>query len=210
MGSDRDAITVVELRQYTLKPGRRDELIELFERRFIEPQDAVGAHVLGYFRDLDDPDRFVWLRGFADLASRKRALEAFYGGEVWKAHGRAANDTMIDSDNVLLLRPVGESAPPGGGGTGVVTATVYPFREPVAPETVRALANNDRASPAMLLVTEPSENDFPSLPVREGENVVVTIDGDDAAARDLSAFDGLLAGPPQTLHLAPGARSRLA
>jgi NIPSNAP len=209
MGSDRDAITVVELRQYTLKPGRRDELIELFERRFIEPQDAVGAHVLGYFRDLDDPDRFVWLRGFADLASRKRALESFYGGEVWKAHSRAANDTMIDSDDVLLLRPVGESAPPGGGGTGVVTATVYPFREPVAPETVRALANDDRASPAMLLVTEPSENDFPSLPVREGENVVVTIDRGARHTRQ-HALGGLAAEPPQVLRLEPGVRSRLA
>jgi hypothetical protein len=203
------AITVVELRQYTLKPGRRDDLIELFERRLIEPQDAVGAHVLGYFRDLDEPDRFVWLRGFADMASRKRALEAFYGGEVWKAHAGAANDTMIDSDDVLLLRPVGKSTPEGGAGRGVVTATVYLFSEPVAAETLRAFTDGDRgASPAMLLVTEPSENDFPSLPVREGENVVVTVDGDDAATRDRSAFTRLLAGPPQTLRLAPGARSR--
>ena len=31
---------VLELRQYTLKPGMRDILIELFEREFVESQEA--------------------------------------------------------------------------------------------------------------------------------------------------------------------------
>ena len=33
---------VVELRQYTLHPGQRDVLIELFERAFIGPLEAAG------------------------------------------------------------------------------------------------------------------------------------------------------------------------
>ena len=66
---------------------------------------------LGQFRDLDDPDRFVWLRGFADMASRAAPLAAFYDGPVWAAHRGVANTTMIDSDDVLLLRP----AWPGAG-----------------------------------------------------------------------------------------------
>src|SRR5437868_5726448 len=33
--------TIVEIRQYTLYPGQRDVLIELFERAFIEAQEAV-------------------------------------------------------------------------------------------------------------------------------------------------------------------------
>lgn len=52
---------VVELRRYTLHPGRRDVLIDLFDRELVESQEAVGMAVLGQFRDLDDPDRFVWL-----------------------------------------------------------------------------------------------------------------------------------------------------
>ena len=79
-------INVVELRQYTLHPGRRDDLIELFDREFVETQEACGMVVIGQFRDLDDPDRFVWLRGFADMESRREALTAFYGGPVWKAN----------------------------------------------------------------------------------------------------------------------------
>jgi hypothetical protein len=46
---------VVELRRYTLHPGARDTLIELFEHELIESQEAVDMHVLGQFRDLDDP-----------------------------------------------------------------------------------------------------------------------------------------------------------
>src|SRR3989442_5274739 len=102
---------VVELRQYTLHPGKRDVLIELFDREFVESQEILGMYVIGQFRDLDDPDRFVWLRGFRNMSERAEGLTAFYTGPVWKANREAANATMIDSDNVLLLRP----ACPGSG-----------------------------------------------------------------------------------------------
>jgi hypothetical protein len=102
----RVAARVVELRRYALRPGQRETLVELFDREFVESQEAVGMEILGQFRDLDDPDSFVWLRGFSDMQTRKHGLEAFYGGPVWKAHAAAANATMIDVDNVLLLRPL--------------------------------------------------------------------------------------------------------
>src|SRR5258706_16365234 len=97
---------VVELRQYTLHSGMRDVLVGLFDREFVETQEATGMAVLGQFTDLDDADRFVWLRGFSDMDRRKVALANFYGGPVWKAHRVEANATMVDSDDVLLLRPV--------------------------------------------------------------------------------------------------------
>src|ERR1700730_16316001 len=102
---------IVELRQYTLHAGQRDRLIDLFEREFIESQEALGISVIGQFRDRDDPNRFVWVRGFPGLAARGEALAAFYGGPAWQAHRAAANATMLDSANVLLLRPA-----PGGSG----------------------------------------------------------------------------------------------
>jgi NIPSNAP len=102
--------SVVELRQYRLHPGVRDTLIDLFDREFVETQEAVGMRVI-QLRDLDDPDRFVWLRGFRDMRTRAKALQAFYDGPVWQEHRDAANATMIDSNDVLLLRP----ARPGSG-----------------------------------------------------------------------------------------------
>lgn len=99
-------LNAVELRQYAMKPGRRDELIALFEREFVETQAAAGIHLIGLFKDIDQPDRFVWLRGYPELSMRKPALEAFYNSDHWFAHRAATNATMISSDDVLLLRPL--------------------------------------------------------------------------------------------------------
>ena len=102
---DQAADTVFELRQYTLHPGQRDILVDVFDDNFIEGQEADGMRIIGQNRDLDDPDRFVWLRSFRDMEARKVALTQFYSGPVWKAHGRVAAGTMVDAGNVLLLRP---------------------------------------------------------------------------------------------------------
>src|SRR4030095_16783299 len=73
-GPASSANTVVELRQYTLHPGQRDVLIDVFERHFVESEEAEVMHICGTFRDLDNPDRFVWLRSFPDMAARAAAL----------------------------------------------------------------------------------------------------------------------------------------
>jgi hypothetical protein len=187
---------IVELRMYSLHPGRRDELIRLVEREFIESQEAVGIQVIGQFYDLDDPNRFVWLRGFHDMPARAESLNAFYSGPVWKAHREAANATMIDSDNVLLLRlPQGAcgftfdraNRPPLGSRAkqdGFVTATIYYFDTPVDSEFINTFENTIKpiliesgASVLAYFVTEDSPNTFPQLPVREGEYVLVWFGG---------------------------------
>jgi hypothetical protein len=183
---------VVELRQYTLHPGQRDVLIDLFDREFVESQEALGMKVIGQFRDLDNPNRFVWLRGFRDMPSRAQALKDFYGGPVWKAHREVANTTMIDSDNVLLLHPAtptsgfslgSKTRPPAGSNetrSEVIVATIYYFNAPVDAgfveffeKTVKPAAIDSGATVLAYFVTEHSENTFPALPVREGENVFV-------------------------------------
>jgi quinol monooxygenase YgiN len=183
-----DRCRVVELRRYALRPGQRDTLIELFDREFVETQEAAGMCVLGQFRDLDDPDSFVWLRGFSDMVTRRDALEAFYSGPVWREHARAANATMIDSDNVLLLRPIASLEPDRSSraapGTtvappGLLAVTIWPLASAAA--EVPALFRR-MLEPALrevgigvlaTYVTEHSENTFPSLPVREDKDVFV-------------------------------------
>src|SRR5260370_24119248 len=119
--------------------------------------------VLGQFRDIGDPDRFVWLRGFPDMAARAGALRRFYGGPVWKAHRNEANATMIDSDNVLLLRLADPRFPfPTRLDSPLLDLTIYEADG----------WNGDVTMP--LLRTEPAENTHPALPVRVGENVIVS------------------------------------
>jgi hypothetical protein len=194
--NERSYSPIVELRQYALHPGKRDELIELFEREFVETQEAVGIQVIGQFYDLDDPDRFIWLRGFNDMSAREQSLNAFYGGPIWKAHRDAANATMIDSDNVHLLRLAhrtsgfslkNEHRPPLGSCTnqaGFVTATIYYFDAPIKPDFINYFENT--IQPALMdadistlayFITEESPNTYPKLPVREGEHVFIWFAG---------------------------------
>ena len=183
---------IVELRQYTLHPGQRDVLIDLFNRKFIEPQEAVGISVIGQFRDQDNADRFVWLRGFPDMPARAEALKSFYYGDLWKANRSAANATIIDNDNVLLLRParadsgfVPAASPRAAVDSidipkGFVIANLYYFDAPASGDfldffehTLKPEFTRNGATILGSFVGEHSANTFPAKPVREGENVFV-------------------------------------
>jgi len=203
---------IVELRQYTLHPGKRDVLIDLFDREFVESQE-VGMKIIGQFRDLDNPNRFVWLRGFRDMPSREQALKNFYGGPAWKAHREAANATMIDSNNVLLLHP---ATPTSGFSFGnrerlrmgsnearseLIVATIYYLEAPedatfvqFFEETVKPAVLGSGATVLAFLVTDHSENTFHALPVREGENVFVWF----ARFSDAAAYERHIAALTQS------------
>ena len=181
---------LLELRQYALRPGRRDDLIDLFDAEFVESQERLGMGVYGQFRDLDDPDRFVWLRGYPDGSPDQRgdALAAFYGGPVWAEHGPAANATMLDSDDVFLLAPLTDGEPFAGDAVyprvgaeppeSVYDLTVCLLDEPadkalrdhVSSEVV-PLVSRLAEAPVAAFATASVPNTFPALPVRDGEPV---------------------------------------
>ncbi|MFJ6951180.1 NIPSNAP family protein [Micromonospora aurantiaca (nom. illeg.)] len=115
------------MRRYALRPGHFDDLQRVFQPWFIAGQEHAGMRLGGQFRDRNDPDRFVWFRGFASMDQRREALESFYSGPLWQAHRDAANATMIDSDDVLLLRPTEPDHRPGVSvATGQPGPTVDP------------------------------------------------------------------------------------
>ena len=179
------------------------------------------------------------------MPSRAQALKHFYGGPVWKAHGEAANASMIDSDNVLLLHP---ATPTSGFSFGnrerprmgsnetrneLIVATIYYFDAPVDSgfvqlfeKTVKPVVIGSGAMVLAYFVTEHSENTFPELPVREGEDVFVWF----ARFNDPAAYERHIAaltesppwrdeiskelarrlkGQPEILKLSPTARSLL-
>ena len=182
---------LLELRQYALRPGRRDDLIDLFDAEFVESQERLGMGVYGQFRDLDHPDRFVWLRGYPDGSAERRgeSLAAFYGGPVWAEHGPAANATMLDSDDVFLLAPLTDGEPFDGAAAhppvgaepsgSVYDLTVCLLDEPAdqalldhVSGKVAPLVSRLAEAPAAAFATASVPNTFPALPVREDEPVV--------------------------------------
>lgn len=214
-GNTGECCNVIELRQYVTYPGKRDALISLFETHFIETQEETGIRLLGQFRDVNDPYRYTWLRGFGNMEARKQALTDFYSGRTWQTYRNEANATLYDNDDVLLLRPAtsgsgfmpGARTRPASGSTsprsGFVVATVYHFAQEVQPEFISKF--NEQLMPMFerhgahvmgRFVTEKSHNTFERLPVRENVNVFVWF----AAYPDRAAYESYqlsLAGDAQ-------------
>jgi hypothetical protein len=197
---------VVELRQYVTYPGKRDTLIQLFDERFVESQEAVGIKVVGQFRDVNDPDHYTWVRGFDGMEARKKALGDFYYGTLWRANSRAANATLYDNDDVLLLRPAspgagfdydpGRRPAPGvSAPAGFVVAHIYYFNHAVTPEfggfferDLMPVFERHGAHVLARLVSEKSPNTFERLPVRENVDAFVWF----AGFPDRAAYDAWL------------------
>lgn len=233
---------VIELRQYKMATGQRDPFVELFERELVETQEAEGMELIGQFRDRADPDRFTWIRAFPDMATRQKALTAFYSGPAWLAHRGTANPMLADNDNVLLLRPAkpdwgfepgtarpaGETAAPA---RLVIVTIHYLWKQPsegfIAFFEGRLVPALRRAGLPLeaALVREETANNFPRLPVREGEKLFIWTTAADSESAWKSALarlerdpewpairaglDDLEERPHQRLLLDPTPRSKL-
>ena len=159
--------------------------------------------IIGQFRDLGDPNRFVWLRGFPDMPSRQKALTDFYlHGAACRIYSEVARSKMIDSTDALLLRPArvdsGFSLEPpdrrpaldSAVPQGIVVATIYSLPAPADADFLAFLGTVGpllRGAGAIILasfVTEHSRKNFPRLELREGENVFTLF----AGFKDLAAY----------------------
>jgi hypothetical protein len=230
------AYDVVELRRYAMRPGCRDTLIALFERAFIDSQEAAGMVPVGHYRDLDDEDRYVWFRAFPHRARRRDALHAFYTSATWLGNRDEANATLLDSDNVLLLRDArsgsgfdlaGLTRPDGKSATeSFVVVFLFMLDSPPDAALLRAFdeavvpAVRTHASRVATFVTDEHPNDYPRLPVREGEWAAVATGvaaNADALAACVRAVEDVPLPPEfrehvkcrETLRLAPASRSLL-
>ena len=186
-------LSVIELRQYQhFHPGKRDVLVNLFDTEFIESQEAVGMKVLGQFRDLDRPDRFVWIRGFKDMSSRAAGLSAFAARSgkriVMSPIQRWSTATMCCCCVPRVRGPASCLTVASGPREvhmkyteGLIVATIDYFSAPVEPAFIEFFENTvrphlDAAGVRVLasFITETLPNNFPRLPIREADHVFVS------------------------------------
>ena len=207
---------VIELRDYLIRDGMTGAFIRYFEEHFLFSQRETGMHVLGQFEVVDAPNRFIWIRGFEDMATRRRGLEGFYGGPFWQARRTEANSMIVDSDAVHLLRPLGSAATLTGGlsledralraagrravHTGLVVVEFH--RAPsLARSTTWSRCFEQRVRPALLaqghqllghFVAERAPNDYPRLPVIQDPALLLIL----SAYRDAAHWAAMRAGWP--------------
>jgi hypothetical protein len=175
-------MNTIELRNYLLKPGARDRFIQYFKDHFIESQNALGAYTPGLFSIKGEDDRFFWIRGFDSMQERSRFLPAFYGGEVWKEFGPAANDMMLEWHNVNLIKPLTDTSNLIPEGKKVFIIDYYMAKDEQLNELITLfkkeyipLLNKWNINAITLWVSEMEENDFPRLPVYQDKYLLVVI-----------------------------------
>jgi hypothetical protein len=186
-------IKVIELRNYLVRPGRRDEFIDLFEENFTQSQNVLGGYTLGQYRVKSAEDNFFWIRGFKDMASRNKFLNDFYfGSPVWKQQKAAANSLLLNNDNVYLLRPLNLKDNSGdaefsfnsnwfGQEKGIAVVDFYTSNTKLGKliEFVKkkyaAILNSSKIETTSFWVSETTPNEFTGLPVFQDKNLLVQI-----------------------------------
>lgn len=99
---------ILEIRHYTLKPGRREEFIEFFEQNNRAALRDAGMLVFGPLRDLENPDKVHWMRAFSSMDSRDRLKDSFYNGPVWNKRIEPLVMPMIDHYEADLVETTDE------------------------------------------------------------------------------------------------------
>jgi hypothetical protein len=186
-------INVIELRNYVMKkPGQRDKFIAYFEDNFIRSQNTIGGFTLGQYRVKDAENNFFWIRGFESMALRKKFLNDFYYGPVWKQHREVPNSMLLNNDNVHLLKPLmldenGDqkndtfNSNEFGRKKGIAVVDYYIANEKLDRlisffgKIYLPLLHNNGVTNCSLWISETVPNDFSPLPVFQDKNLLVTI-----------------------------------
>jgi hypothetical protein len=174
-------INVLELRNYLLKPNLADTFSQYFHSKFVAPMNDLGGYTLGEFKISGVDDRFVWLRGFANMKTRVQFLNDFYlNSPTWKEYGEGANEMMINSNNVYLLKPLHKNVLLKTDKTFTVidfyicNSTIEKVIKLFDTKYIPFLKtiNVDDIS---FWISEMTKNDFPRLPVFQDKNLLVSI-----------------------------------
>lgn len=101
-----------ELRQYTTRPGQRENWVRCMEEEVIPFQVSKGMVILGSFVAEDDDSTYVWIRRFKDEAERERLYEAVYQSDHWKNVIAPKVGELIDREQIKVrrLNPTPKSA----------------------------------------------------------------------------------------------------
>ena len=93
-----------ELRQYRLRPGKREEWIEYMEGEIIPFQISKGMVVVGSFVGEEEEDLYVWIRRFDSEEQREQLYAAVYEDEEWTSVIGPKVGTLIDREQIVVKR----------------------------------------------------------------------------------------------------------
>lgn len=75
---------IYELREYVAVPGKIDALHARFADHTMDLFRKHGLPVIGFWTDVANPDRIVYLLAFTDRDAQRAAWQAFQNDEEWQ------------------------------------------------------------------------------------------------------------------------------
>jgi hypothetical protein len=108
-------MSLVELRQYRMHPGQRDNWVRFMNEVIVPFQKSKGMKVLGMWVAEEDPDLFVWMREFESEEQRVRKYAEVYESDFWKAEVAPQAVTMNQREKMVITRliPTKVASPAG-------------------------------------------------------------------------------------------------
>lgn len=93
-----------ELRNYRVRPGCRDQLVDLMEQVIIPFQTEMGMVIVASFVAEEDPDVYVWIRRFEDEQEREQLYAAVYQSDRWKSEIAPRVNELLDRERMVVTR----------------------------------------------------------------------------------------------------------
>jgi len=93
-----------ELRQYRMKPGKREAWIKYMEEVIIPFQASKGMVIAGSFAGEEEEDLYVWIRRFESEAEREKLYAAVYETDYWKNEVGPKVGGLIDREKTVVAR----------------------------------------------------------------------------------------------------------
>lgn len=93
-----------ELRQYRMRPGKKDAWVKLMDEEIIPFQIQHGMVIIGSWTGEKDEDLYIWLRRFDSEAERERLYAAVYQSDTWKNDIGPRVGDLIDREQIVVTR----------------------------------------------------------------------------------------------------------
>ncbi len=90
-----------EIREYALRPGKREEWVKWMDEEIIPFQAAKGMVITGSFVDVEN-DRYFWMRRFESEEERERLYKAVYESDWWLNEAKDRVGTLIDREQIRV------------------------------------------------------------------------------------------------------------
>ena len=93
-----------ELRQYVIRPGKKDEWVRMMEDEIIPFQQSQGMVIVGSFTGEEDDSVYVWIRRFDSEAEREVLYGKVYESDHWKNDIGPRIPELMDRSGINVQR----------------------------------------------------------------------------------------------------------